>query len=214
LATQLTVEETVISEQLVDWGVAWRALPGEQVCGDVHLIKPVPQGVLLAVVDGLGHGAEAAAVAVIALGVLDRHAGEPLNVIIRHCHDALIGTRGAVMTLAWLEAGERRLSWLGVGNVEAVLLRAGRTPQIPLARAVLRNGIVGYRLPALQAGTFSVVPDDLLVFATDGVRAGFTEALLDGVPPRRLANRVLDRYFRGTDDALVLVAKYLGTGRE
>jgi len=210
-------EKTVISKQvkqLIDWGVAWRALPGERVCGDVHLIKPVPEGVLLAVVDGLGHGAEAAAVAVVALGVLDRHAGEPLSVILRYCHDALLGSRGVVMTLAWLEAGERRLTWLGVGNVEAVLLRADRPPKIPVARAVQRSGIVGYRLPALQAATTSVAPDDLLVFATDGVGAGFTEALMDGDPPQRLASRVLDRYFRGTDDALVLVAKYLGTGRE
>jgi serine phosphatase RsbU (regulator of sigma subunit) len=203
-------EKTVISEHLIDWGVAWRALPGQQVCGDVHLIKPVPSGVLLAVVDGLGHGAEAAAVAVIALGVLDRHAGEPLSAIFRHCHDALLRTRGAVMTLAWLEADERRLTWLGVGNVEAVLLRAGRDPQIPVARAVLRSGIVGYRLPALQAGTIPVEPEDLLVFATDGVRAGFNEALPKGVPPQHLASKVMDNYFRGTDDALVLVAKYLG----
>ena len=207
-------EKTVISEQLIDWGVAWRALPGQQVCGDVHLIKPVPAGLLLAVVDGLGHGAEAAAVAVIALGVLDRHAGEPLTDIFRHCHDALIRTRGAVMTLVWLEADERRLTWLGVGNVEAVLLRAGRTPNTPVARAVLRNGIVGYRLPALRAGEISLEPEDVLVFATDGVDARFTEDLLAGMPPQRLASRVMDRYFRGTDDALVLVAKYLGAGRE
>jgi len=54
----------------------------------------------------------------------------------------------------------------------------------------------------------------LLVFATDGVSAGFAETVVAVGPPQRLAEQVLDRNFRGTDDALVLVAKYLGTGSE
>ena len=203
-----------MSGQLVEWGVASRALPGESVCGDVHLIKPLPGGVLLAVVDGLGHGAEAAAAAVIALDVLNRHAGEPLSVMLRHCHESLIRTRGAVMTIAWLEPAEARLTWLGVGNVEAMLLRAGRAPQIPVARAMLRSGIVGYRLPSLQASSTSILPGDLLAFATDGINVAIAETLVTGGPPQRLAERVMERHFKGTDDALVLLAKYLGTIRE
>ena len=207
-------DRTLISAQLVDWGVASRTMPGEQVCGDVHLFKPLPQGLLLAVVDGLGHGAEAAAAAVIALGELDRHAGEPLSVIFRHCHKALDRSRGVVMTAAWLEPDENRLTWLGVGNVEAMLLRAGRAPHIPVARAVLRSGIVGYQLPRFQASTTSIAPGDLLAFATDGIDFGFSEVVVAGGQPQRLADQVLERYFKGTDDALVLVAKYLGAGRE
>ena len=118
------------------------------------------------------------------------------------------------MTIAKLESRENRLTWFGVGNVEGMLLRAGRAPQIPVARAALRGGIVGYQLPALQASTTSIVPGDLMVFATDGVAAGFSEGMLAGGPPQRLAEEALARYFKGTDDALVLVAKYLGTGRE
>ena len=207
-------EKTVISGVSIDWGVASRALPGETVCGDVHLLKPMPDGLLIAVVDGLGHGAEAATAAVTTLGVLDHHAGEPLSVIFRHCHDALLRSRGVVMTVGWLEPAKSRLTWLGVGNVEAMVLRAGRAPQIPVARAVLRSGIVGYQLPALQASTTTIATGDVLVFATDGVNVGFSESLVAGGPPQRLADGVLERYFKGTDDALVLVAKYLGAGCE
>jgi negative regulator of sigma-B (phosphoserine phosphatase) len=207
-------DKTVIAGSVMDWGVASRALPGQTVCGDVHLIKPLPDGLLLAVLDGIGHGAEAAAAATIALGVLSGHAGEPLSVLFRHCHDALIRTRGAVMTVAWLEPDEGRLTWLGVGNVEAMLLRPGRAPQIPVARAVLRSGIVGFHLPALQSSSTSIARGDMLVFATDGVGVGFAETVVAGGPPQQLAERVLKGYFKGTDDALVLVAKYLGTGRE
>jgi len=207
-------DKNVISGPCIDWGVASRAFPGETVCGDVHLIKPMPDGLLMAAVDGLGHGAEAAAAAAIALGVLDHHAGEPLSVLFRHCHDALLRSRGVVMTVGWLEPAKSRLTWLGVGNVEAMVLRAGRAPQIPVARAVLRSGIVGYHLPALQASATTIAPGDLLVFATDGVNVGFSESVLAGGPPQRLADAALERYFKGTDDALVLVAKYVGTDCE
>lgn len=207
-------DKTVMSGQVLNWGVAWRALPGQTVCGDVHLIKPLPEGVLLAAVDGIGHGAEAATAATIALGVLSGHAGEPLSVLLRHCHEALIQTRGAVMTVVWLEPDRGRLTWLGVGNVEAMLLRPSRAAQIPVARAVLRGGIVGFHLPALQARTASIARGDLLVFATDGVGVGFAETVVAAGPPQHLAEQVLDGYFKGTDDALVLVAQFLGTGRE
>jgi len=48
---------------LIWWGVAERALPGQTVSGDKYLVKPLADGVLLAVVDGLGHGGEATAAA-------------------------------------------------------------------------------------------------------------------------------------------------------
>lgn len=198
----------------LDCGVASRASPGEKVCGDVHLIKAVHDNVLLAVVDGLGHGAEAAAASRMALDILDHLAGGPLNVIFRQCHDSLFRTRGVTMTVGWLEPEQARLTWMGVGNVEAVLLRAGRAPQIPVARPVLRSGIVGYQLPSLQPSVTSILPGDILAFASDGINPGFAEAMLTGEPPQRLAEQGLERYFKGSDDALLLVAKYLGSRRE
>jgi hypothetical protein len=32
--------------------------------------------------------------------------------------------------------------------------------------------------------------------------------------PQQIADRILKRHFKGTDDALVLVARYVGRGRE
>ena len=59
---------------LIDWGVATLTLPGERESGDLHLVKPVRAGVLVSVVDGLGHGAAAAAAARAAVAALNRHA--------------------------------------------------------------------------------------------------------------------------------------------
>src|SRR3989442_1880853 len=93
-------EASVGAPALIEWGVASLALPGEAESGDRHLVKPVGTGVLVAVVDGLGHGAEAAAAAQAAVAALERHATESPVPLVERCHRALQGTRGVVMSVA------------------------------------------------------------------------------------------------------------------
>jgi len=206
-------DESLISTPLIAWGVASRALPGEVVCGDLHLIKPIPDGVLLAVVDGLGHGDEARTAAKTAIAVLESHAEEPPTMLVNRCHEALMRTRGAVLTVAALRSFEDELTWLGVGNVEAILLRADRRAKAS-DRVLLRSGLVGYQLPRLRASTLPLAPDDLLIFATDGIDAGFAEGVDRSESPQQLADDILERHFKGHDDALVLVVHYHGTQHE
>src|SRR5579872_3590146 len=96
---------------LIEWGVAMRSLAGQTSSGDRCLVAPLPNGVLIAVIDGLGHGDEAAAVADMAVAALRRYAGEPVTRLLRQCHEALQETRGVVMSLAWLNAENNTLSW-------------------------------------------------------------------------------------------------------
>jgi hypothetical protein len=113
------------------------------------------------------------------------------------------------MTLAKLSSGDRRLSWLGVGNVEGVLFASGGDCEKSQQRALLRSGIVGYRLPVLRTTTLAVEPGDLLTMATDGIDAGFTECLARPGTPQEIADRIVETRFKGTDDALALVALIL-----
>ncbi len=198
---------------LIDWGVATLALAGETESGDLHLVKPVGRGVLVAAVDGLGHGADAAAAARAAVTALDRDGDEFLVPVVRKCHQALVGTRGVVMSLAYLDGVKRSLTWLGVGNVEGVLLHADARARRARGSLVTRGGIVGSELPPLRADVQPVAPGDLLIFATDGIRGGFAEGLPTDATPQQLADHILARHGKGTDDALVLVARYAGGGR-
>ena len=70
--------------------------------------------------------------------------------------------------------------------------------------------MVGYQLPALQASVVSIAPGDLLIFATDGIRVGFTQGLVTTDPPQQVADHILNRFSKNTDDAVVLVVRYLG----
>ena len=205
-------EASVGTPALIEWGVATLALPGEAQSGDLHFVKSIGTGALVAVVDGLGHGTEAATAAKAAVAALDRHQTESPVRLLERCHRALQGTRGAVMSVAVFTRPERSMTWVGVGNVEGLLLYGDGAARSGAARATLvtRGGIVGSELPRLHPVVLPIAPGDTLIFATDGIREGFAEGLSREAPPQQLADQILARHGKGTDDALVLVARYLG----
>jgi phosphoserine phosphatase RsbX len=194
----------------LDWAVADLARPGQRESGDRSVVLPTVDGWLAAVVDGLGHGAEAASAAAVAVKALERAAHRPVVQVLRDCHNSLIGTRGAVISLAAFNTREETMTWLGVGDVEGRLLRAQGSARPRTESLLLRGGVVGAHLPTLASEAIPVRRGDTLILATDGVRSDFLDAPLPALPPRELADHVLDRFRTQTDDALVLVARYLG----
>ena len=194
----------------LDWSVASRPFPGQQTSGDLSAVVEWPGGVLVAVVDGLGHGEQAALAAQRAVDTVTAHPREPLVALIRRCHGALAGTRGVVMSVAALDLGRSRMSWIGVGNVEGRLLRASGG-QLTSKNLLMRGGVVGHDLPSLLVSVVAVMPGDLLILATDGVSPDFAASVKLGEPPQRLADRILAEYGRDTDDGLALVARYRGS---
>ena len=199
------------SNRFVEWAIASRPLPGELRCGDAHVVRALPGGVLAAVMDGLGHGRLAAQAALRAARILARHRQERPVPLMRRCHDALADTRGVTMTLARFEATSATMSWLGVGNVQGVLLRRGEWRRMASEALLLRAGVVGHHIPVLRESTVSVMPGDLLMLATDGVRPDFVQSVIPAQPVQALADRILAQHVKDTDDGLVLVARYLGT---
>jgi len=195
---------------LIEWAVAEVARAGQTESGDRYLVTTTPDGALVAVVDGLGHGADAADAAKVAVRSLERHAHEPVIPLVRDCHHSLLGTRGAVISVASFTARDQAMTWLGVGTVEGLLLRAQATS--PRRESLLlRGGVVGVHLPALAAEIVPVTPGDTLILTTDGVRSDFSnERLSHQDPPPKLADYILARWGKQNDDALVLVVRYLG----
>src|SRR6266566_7052570 len=142
--------ETLINAP-IEWAVAELAQQGQSESGDRHLVLPTPDGGLVAVVDGLGHGAEAASAAKVAVRALERGGDRPLAQLFRDCHQSLIGTRGAVISAASFSVPDETMTWLGVGNVEGRLLRAPVSGSPPPDALLVRGGVVGAHLPPLGA---------------------------------------------------------------
>lgn len=200
---------SVHREPGLEWSVVSRTLPGETVSGDLHLVGRSGDDVLIAVIDGLGHGGEATLAARKAADVLAGQPGAPVIELIRRCHDALRSTRGAAMTVVTVNARERTATAIGVGNVETVVVRARAGAQPARESVLLRGGVVGYQLPHLQASVIPIAPGDVVVFATDGVREDFGDRVTPTEPLPQMVERILAQKFRGTDDALVLACKIL-----
>ncbi len=197
---------------LIDWAVAESTMSGQVESGDHHLVRTSQDGALVAVVDGLGHGPEAAGAARAAVSLLEKHATEPVISLVKSCHRGMLGTRGVVMSVASFSADDETLTWVGVGNVEGVLLRAHAAVTPRREPLLVRGGVVGGRLPALYAAIVPIMRGDTLIFATDGVQGDFAvtpRSLAD--PPRSLADRILADWSNRRDDALVLVVRWLGT---
>jgi hypothetical protein len=182
------------------WRAAFRPLPGQQELGDAHWIRAAPGRLDLAVVDGLGHGHEASLAAQAALKALDAGPGLPLPEALQACHGALRGTRGAALALASLDLRQGLLSWLGVGNVEGLLLSEGRR-----SRLLCKSGIVGFNLPSPHLSSLPLKAGDTLLFCSDGIDSGFADKIDPRLGPLDLAGQLLRDCAKDSDDALALV---------
>lgn len=195
---------------VIEWGSAILTLPGETECGDRYIIAPTSDGVVVGVVDGLGHGPEAALAAECVIETIKAYVeNEPLVELVQRCHASLQDTRGAVMSLAMFDEN-RTMTWIGVGDVEGRLMRNNDVGDRLQKSLLLRPGVVGERLPALYPAMLSLARNDIVILATDGIERDFTEGIGFHGTPQQIADDIINRHSKRTDDALVLVARYEG----
>lgn len=199
-----------IKVPLVEYGVAKFILPGQDESGDQHVVCCNKNVVLIAVVDGIGHGEEAASAAKTATSILKSGVDQPVISLIEQCHEKLRLTRGVVMSLASIDSVHGMMTWLGIGNVQGALMRNGARKGSVQDMLLLRPGVVGSQIPPLQAAVLPIEQGDTLYFVTDGVRNEFALSLSALENPQRAADRILDQYQSGTDDALALVVRLTG----
>ncbi|WP_369024045.1 SpoIIE family protein phosphatase [Nocardia cyriacigeorgica] len=194
----------------IEWAVAGRALPGQQISGDRCVVLDTGDGsALFAVLDGLGHGQAAASAVDRAARVLADHRREPLDELMVLCHRAMADTRGAAVSLALF--GADSVQWLGVGNVDTHLFTAGPTGPAISATVLQTGGIVGYRLPPhLQPQTVAVRPGDLLLMSTDGVVIDSGTSIDLSTSAVDITAALLHNNAKASDDALVLAARVRG----
>jgi phosphoserine phosphatase RsbX len=195
---------------VIEWASAGMPLDGQIQSGDLPVIVRFQDGALVAVIDGLGHGPEAAFAASQAARILETSARDSVTALMQRCHEGLLKTRGAVMTVVSFDAVDSSMTWIGVGNVDGLLLRADPAAGRPREAITARGGVVGYQLPPLRASATSISPGDTLIMTTDGIRSGFTSGLCPASDLQETADSIMTRHSKGSDDALVLVVRYTG----
>lgn len=170
---------------------------GEAACGDVALCEAGESGVLIAVLDGLGHGEPAQAAALVAGRALSGAAGADWPVLLAVAHEAARATRGAVAGLLRLSADGA--AYCGVGNVGCLDVASGR-------RLSGTPGCLGAALPPARAEPIGDGRGGLVLLFTDGLgeltpeAAGRPEG--DGLDDLRVWVESLVARAGGRDDAL------------
>jgi negative regulator of sigma-B (phosphoserine phosphatase) len=196
----------------IEWARAGRPLPTEYTSGDQGIAVGIGDGAaLFGVVDGLGHGPEAAAAALSAVDTVKRAASERLEVLVELCHRVLEGTRGVAMTLARVDFAAGTLTWTGVGNVTADLVAKAPTGIQIRSSVRLTAGIIGYRIPEMRPA--QVVPiraGDLILMRTDGIGDDYLDHIDFAASAVVIAEGLLRKDARETDDAMVLAARHRG----
>jgi len=192
----------------IETAFATLPLPGQAESGDLCLVKRVGKGTLVAAVDGLGHGQDAASAAHAAVGALDRYSREPLIELVRRCHEALVGLRGVVLGLAYLDPQAATMAWLGVGNIGGMLLRADLGDRPSRITLVPNAGFIGAEQAHPTTRSVPLALGDTVILFSDGIKDGFAESLTLSNTPQEIADFVITRHVKGNDDALVLVARY------
>jgi phosphoserine phosphatase RsbX len=190
----------------LDCGCAGAPMEGESRSGDVAVFAPTAAGGLACLIDGLGHGPEAADAAERCAEVVRENAEAPAAELLDLCHRALLDSRGVVMTAAWFDLERSLLSWAGVGNVDARLVHSG--PDTREEVALVFGGVIGYRLPKVRVATMPLGRGDVLVMITDGIESAISPALAGGGAAQTLADRIFAMHGKGTDDALAVVIRY------
>lgn len=180
------------------------AIRGELESGDRWQFLPTPRGWSAAVVDGLGHGAEAARASDI---VAREHAALPESPA--HClalaHERSRAGRGAAASIVAYDAAAASLVHAGVGNVavSVVGLEDGRG-------LASQNGTLGAACPAVREQRIDAPRRSLVVMHSDGLSSRWSIRTHPGLRsrhPQVIAAALFRDAWRVRDDATVLVVE-------
>ena len=195
------------SETVVDCGFFVRPCRGERLSGDAVVIERRSGLVFIGIVDALGHGPSAHAIASRAIQFLKERWGSDLERTMLSLHEALRTTDGAAAGLCIVEVGRRTVRYVGVGNTSI------RTFGGNGKSAFSTPGTLGHQIRSLRQQQLSIENGGLIVLYTDGIKEQFEledypQLRYEGAP--RIARTIVSRYGKGYDDASCVVVRYGG----
>ncbi|HTW66562.1 MAG TPA: ATP-binding SpoIIE family protein phosphatase [Bryobacteraceae bacterium] len=180
--------------------------PGEEVCGDAWGAAWNGESLAIVVADGLGHGLDAKLASREAVRQFHENVALPPNALLTRIHQALRSTRGAAVAIAQIDANRGKVTYVGLGNICARIYANGEGRQ----NLVSLNGTAGHQCERIQEFSYPWPQNGLLVMHSDGLATG---TALDSYPglaardPALIAAVLYRDFFRGRDDATVVVAK-------
>ncbi len=188
-----------------DVGVATRAHPRMEVNGDDYVIKTWSDNLLVAVLDGLGHGPLAHEASHTARQYIEQHFDQPLAEMFNGVGRVCRGTRGLVMAVAQFQWESEKFNFASIGNIETRVFASQE--QINL---IVRRGVIGLNAPKPLVVENSWNQGNIMVMHSDGLKSRWK---LNDFPDlkdnsaRLIAKKLLNKLNREDDDATVVVVR-------
>jgi negative regulator of sigma-B (phosphoserine phosphatase) len=192
-------------DDLLEHSSLIRPCHGEYLSGDAVVVRPLEQGLFVAIVDVLGHGPEANELTHVIDAYLARYGSADVSGLMTRLHQHLKGTRGAAVGLCAIDAAAGRVDYAGIGNT--VMRRFGEVE----TRLVSQDGVLGQNMRTPLHQTLQLNPGDLIVLYTDGVSDRFTSDDYPGVlrhAPKEVASNIVQRFGKNHDDAACIAVRY------
>jgi anti-sigma regulatory factor (Ser/Thr protein kinase) len=189
----------------VELGAVCLPKKGEEASGDSWSLEPSGDYRTVLVVDGLGHGPNAARAARAATDAFAAHPADTPAELMRICHGALAATRGAAGAAARVLAAKKQGAFAGIGNISCRIEATGERRQL-----VSHSGTLGHVMRRVQEFEFAFPAGALLILHSDGLTSHWVIADYPGLAARHagLVAGVLYRdHDRGSDDVTVVVLK-------
>ncbi|MCS7233499.1 MAG: SpoIIE family protein phosphatase [Synergistetes bacterium] len=189
---------------LLDIGVASRPRYSEEKSGDFAFYKRVKGGYFVCVIDVLGHGPGAAALAEEARRVLEEIPEVDIWGVYLGLERVFRGTRGGVAFIGMFY--KKRLSYISFGDINSFLFTSSS-----LKVLTRTNGILGKTLVRPKIFLEDLPLTFALVICTDGVKRGFLDSIsfekIVKTKVEDLASFILERFGVKEDDATVVLVK-------
>jgi hypothetical protein len=152
--------------EMLDVGAVCVPLEGETACGDGWCVTQEDDRAMVLLVDGLGHGPNAAQAADVAIATFLTASARAPSEVVAVMHEALRATRGAAVAVAEVTrtAAGARVRFCAVGNTVSALVGQGKSKSL-----ASMNGTAGLQVGKLQEFSHDWDEGAALVMHTDGI---------------------------------------------
>lgn len=186
-------------------GAASRPIPTELLNGDDYIITHLSSTeILIAIIDGLGHGKHANIAADLATEQILLKRDQPIDLIMQHTHNVLKGTRGAVAGICKIDTDKKKLLFTGIGNIEGQVINTVSTKSL-----ISFGGIVGHNIRTPRVFEFDFKEGYNLCMYSDGIVSSWKDEEIDWTEhPQINAEKILNKKSRNSDDATIIIISY------
>jgi len=171
---------------------------GETENGDAYFVRDMDDSTILAVIDGIGHGAEAHLASQAAVACLERYYDQDLTYTVRKCHEALHATRGAVLAITHIT--DDCIRFVGIGNITAMKIGMEESHFTSM------NGIIGHNLKNVRIFSYPPLDGGIILMHSDGLRRFNIMDYDLSLDLRDIGEMILSDH-RVDDDATILLAR-------